>query len=1328
MSDDNDDTKTCIGVVFQFNAGGVVFEFPDGSGGDAIGFVKISGVKINSDSFIPPSEADSADKLSKYLQIGDEVRCTVKKDPELPMFEYTEDEEEVDATGDIKVTSKTAQIQPGWIAELAELVVSVNNSEDAGQGGGNSSNKPSELNSTEHEDDNMFNMDISDLLDYDGNFEETKAKSSADADRNGEEDQQEKTEAGNTENGTSSDVTKNEEQAMELDDLILLEDVDVDADILDSAGLEEGKKKAAKESSEARDSNSKKGTTTTPSTSRKESAVEENKENFIHKARLVQLQKPPIEGGKTFSAVLEIKEGLFAGQQVLTSTWKTLVFGRSLANATLTYFLKYGDECEIEYKVTDSKPVGQPLAPAVPTPFVIKTWFGSRTCPAEGDPGFEQWLKSHDIDAAQFVKWIRNLLPPKPYFPLPDDVHICRVVASIQESKGSAHSGFFLKVLTQLASVETIQASAEDPEIPQDLTEDAEGPKKVAILLRDDLYVSGVAVKMSDLKSLFKIGDDIKCQIRPITTSDRSQLSKELAQCPADCSVTHVAYLGYVGPKRPQCATLSPDEPVDRDKKTKDLSIEHFKAKVIEDVSTQKKSGSGLPIKPQDPLQAKAALPPGQFPGVTGSFYPQVSQGKIALATTVAAKAINFPKRPTESQAFTILENPKEIEVAIELVKNMLKSLMLHAKNNIQSKVVTSTAEIEGHLEQAKKVEQLLLKGGDDKRKSRSSSEAKEKDRTDKSKPGVRDAREKISSHKSSKDKEDLKEESNPLNLLREYVSKNKYITCDKDTIWFGSVGFPSKVLTNFKSSGIDGFYNLETLVHCVKNKPNPGKFFEYAIVAQKMGISPVAKQDIGPLISFLSGGLKEPKPANVVDISHRDLNPQLFNPNEKGSAWKTTFVPEKKTSDSRVHGAADQPEKKRFRYDETVHQPQPGQTASRILDDNRSRLSGSRSPTLERMQATRPLSPERLRSPSFRSDRVNPFSQPPDPFKPSAASPPRTSGRTDPIPTPETEEELQKKLWEEFKREREARRRREEEEEEARRRAHEADEARRRAHEAEEARRQAHEAEKARRRALEAEEARRRAYEADKIRQKREEDLEHMRPVDIDRMRRDDPKWMRPDDLDRMGRMDREEGEARHRAYEAGKSRQKREEDLERMRRDDPVRRADREEEEPEYGRRLAPGRHDNWERMMGELEKFENEVIRKSGPPPPPKIDLGERRAAPPPPPTLSHRPQPSSYRSRDEYEASYSKARPDVDDYLLMRRSELDDRTERRSWSREPDWDGDDGRGYRAADASATPQHRDDDDRRRDPFAASRVSSTEEWPTIGTGFSQPSYPGRF
>ena len=103
------------------------------------------------------------------------------------------------------------------------------------------------------------------------------------------------------------------------------------------------------------------------------------------------------------------------------------------------------------------------------------------------------------------------------------------------------------------------------------------------------------------------------------------------------------------------------------------------------------------------------------------------------------------------------------------------------------------------------------------------------------------------------------------------------------------------------------------------------------------------------------------------------------------------------------------------------------------------------------------------------------------------------------------------------------------------------------------------------------------------------------------------------------------------------------------------------------------------------GNLPK--NEVIRKSGPPPPPKIDLGERRAAPPPPPTLSHRPQPSSYRSRDEYEASYSKARPDVDDYLLMRRSELDDRTERRSWSREPDWDGDDGRGYRAADASAT-----------------------------------------
>ena len=159
-------------------------------------------------------------------------------------------------------------------------------------------------------------------------------------------------------------------------------------------------------------------------------------------------------------------------------------------------------------------------------------------------------------------------------------------------------------------------------------------------------------------------------------------------------------------------------------------------------------------------------------------------------------------------------------------------------------------------------------------------------------------------------------------------------------------------------------------------------------------------------------------------------------------------------------------------------------------------------------------------------------------------------------------------------------------------------------------------------------------------------------------------------------------------------------------------------EEEKRARARRFESGGNGDWTRPIGEFEKFEKEPERKAVPPPPPKIDLTERRAAPPPP-ALSQRAQQSSYRSQTDYEAN-SKARPDSDDYL-RRRSEWDERTERRSWSREPEWDSVEGRAYRAMQQQRSV---DDDERRRNPVADGRSASTETWPTIGGS----SYDRRF
>ena len=120
---------TCIGVVFQFNSSGVLFEFSNESGQDFIGFVKSTDIKINQYSFIP-EHASNSEKISKYLQVGDEIRCTVVESTDLPPYEYVEDDDEVDQSGNVKTISKKVVVNPEWVASTAELVVPVNVTND----------------------------------------------------------------------------------------------------------------------------------------------------------------------------------------------------------------------------------------------------------------------------------------------------------------------------------------------------------------------------------------------------------------------------------------------------------------------------------------------------------------------------------------------------------------------------------------------------------------------------------------------------------------------------------------------------------------------------------------------------------------------------------------------------------------------------------------------------------------------------------------------------------------------------------------------------------------------------------------------------------------------------------------------------------------------------------------------------------------------------------------------------------------------------------------------------------------------------------------------
>jgi hypothetical protein len=114
------ETLRCVGVIFHIGQGGVLFEFSDGSAEDLVGFVAPNIIKISKDEKIPAT-ADTPEKLSKYLQVGDELQCRVFKNTKLQKLSYTEDEEEIDKNGEIVKSIKKVEIQPEWEATVAAL-------------------------------------------------------------------------------------------------------------------------------------------------------------------------------------------------------------------------------------------------------------------------------------------------------------------------------------------------------------------------------------------------------------------------------------------------------------------------------------------------------------------------------------------------------------------------------------------------------------------------------------------------------------------------------------------------------------------------------------------------------------------------------------------------------------------------------------------------------------------------------------------------------------------------------------------------------------------------------------------------------------------------------------------------------------------------------------------------------------------------------------------------------------------------------------------------------------------------------------------------------
>jgi hypothetical protein len=197
-------------------------------------------------------------------------------------------------------------------------------------------------------------------------------------------------------------------------------------------------------------------------------------------------------------------------------------------------------------------------------------------------------------------------------------------------------------------------------------------------------------------------------------------------------------------------------------------------------------------------------------------------------------RAVNFKQMPSDKCIVEVLEKPVEIDMATSIVKNLSRCLILQMRRSITGKLKCkgpTMAEIETQLLQVQTAEQVLKLDRQEKQppllealktveqKLSREAEAAKLAAAEAAKPKaiIRDGKKLLEVYKAAKAKEE-KKDTEPLEMLRDFFCNKKDIVVDKKTIWFGDIGFPKTVKTNFKSCiGKESYYTLDTLLHFVQ-------------------------------------------------------------------------------------------------------------------------------------------------------------------------------------------------------------------------------------------------------------------------------------------------------------------------------------------------------------------------------------------------------------------------------------------------------------------------------------------------------------------------------
>ena len=393
-------------------------------------------------------------------------------------------------------------------------------------------------------------------------------------------------------------------------------------------------------------------------------------------AKLVQFNKPSShrQRSRVTSGLLEVVEGEHRGLRGVFQVGCCYVWGYHTAQANLMYHLRAGERFQVLVALKEGVDVEEAQAPLL----VKKAWLGERTetpIKSADNLDFAAWLIERNITEEEFLLWLADKLPPKPFFPLKTELFEAKVVMLIRENpKGD---GALVRIIK-------------------------EGDMKdnLAVFERDDFYLCGVHVGEADMRFLIKPGDTITVQLKDMSERERKSRCKKFPKL-EEFEFNHSCLLAYIGNDRPRgpLAKAGDNQELIAFLEQKGMSIQEFEEmrKVSEEREVTQSAAPApgvtnnmswlvnpppVSLAVASPVLIAPALPP------VLPVPPTASQiEKIAKCNQLVAKAILLEEN--KKKISELLSTEEEIQLGYFLADIFTSSLVANVQNKVKAKLFT---------------------------------------------------------------------------------------------------------------------------------------------------------------------------------------------------------------------------------------------------------------------------------------------------------------------------------------------------------------------------------------------------------------------------------------------------------------------------------------------------------------------------------------------------------------------------------------------------------------------------------------------------------------